>query len=79
MPWRTFRWRDGQRHNSDKYWTAANRDRLIYGSRLELARLLPADQDIAVGQMIAQLFLLDWTRTLVGALGCRYEGVLERT
>ena len=58
VPWRTFRWRDGQRHYSGTYWSATNRDHVIYESRLELARLLLADYDTAVLNVIAQPFLL---------------------
>ena len=58
MPWRTFRWRDGQRHYSGTYWSATNRDHVIYESRLELARLLFADYDTAVRHVIAQPFFL---------------------
>lgn len=58
VSWRTFRWRAGQRHYSGTYWAATNRDHVIYESRLELARLLLADYDTAVLQVIAQPFLL---------------------
>lgn len=58
VPWRTFRWRDGQRHYSGTYWSATNRDHVIYESRLELARLLLADYDTTVRHVIAQPFLL---------------------
>ena len=58
VPWRTFRWRDGQRHYSGTYWSATNRDHVIYESRLELARLMLADYDATVRQLIAQPFLL---------------------
>lgn len=58
VPWRTFRWRAGQQHYSGTYWAATNRDHVIYESRLELARLLLADYDTAVLQVIAQPFLL---------------------
>jgi hypothetical protein len=57
-PWRTFRWRDGQRHYSGTYWSATTRDHVIYESRLELARLLFADYDPVVEHVIAQPFLL---------------------
>lgn len=57
-PWRTFRWRNGQQHYSGTYWSATNRDHVIYESRLELARLLLADYDTAVLNVIAQPFLL---------------------
>lgn len=57
-PWRTFRWRAGQFHYSGTYWCATNRDHVIYESRLELARLLFADYDRTVNQVLAQPFLL---------------------
>jgi len=57
-PWRTFRWRDGQRHYSGTYWSATNRDHVIYESRLELARLLFADYDATVKHVVAQPFFL---------------------
>ena len=57
-PWRTFRWRAGQRHYSGTYWSATNRDLVIYESRLELARLLFADYDTTVDRVIAQPFFL---------------------
>jgi hypothetical protein len=47
-PWRTFRWHKGQRHYSGTYWSATERDHVIYESRLELARLLFADFDTSV-------------------------------
>ena len=58
MPWRTFRWRNGQRFYSGTYWSATNRDHVIYELRLELARLMLADYDATVRQPIAQPFLL---------------------
>ena len=58
MPWRSFRSRDGQRHYSGTYWSATNRDHVIYESRLELARLMLADYDTTVRHVIAQPFLL---------------------
>ncbi|WP_326619670.1 TnsA-like heteromeric transposase endonuclease subunit [Streptomyces decoyicus] len=57
-PWRTFRWYKGQRHYSGTYWSATVRDHVIYESRLELARLLYADFDPAVRDIVAQPFLL---------------------
>ena len=42
-PWRTFRWYFGQRHYSGTYWSATQRDHVIYESLLELAALLLAD------------------------------------
>jgi hypothetical protein len=39
-PWRTFRSYVGQRHYSGTYWSATERDQVIYESRLELASLL---------------------------------------
>jgi hypothetical protein len=58
VPWRTFRWYQGQRHYSGFYWSATMRDHVIYESRLELARLLLADFDPAVREIWAQPFLL---------------------
>lgn len=58
VPWRTFRWYKGQRHYSGTYWSATVRDHVIYESRLELARLLFADFDPSVQQIMAQPFLL---------------------
>jgi hypothetical protein len=57
-PWRTFRWYFGQRHYSGTYWSATQRDHVIYESRLELANLLLADFDPAVGHVVAQPFLM---------------------
>ena len=61
VPWRTFRWSKGQKHYSGTYWSATQRDHVIYESRLELARLLFADFDTAVLGIIAQPFLLTVT------------------
>jgi hypothetical protein len=57
-PWRTFRWYFGQRHYSGTYWSATQRDHVIYESRLELANLLFADFNPAVCRIVAQPFLL---------------------
>lgn len=57
-PWRTFRWRHGQKHYSGTYWSATERAHVIYESRLELARLLFADFEPAVTRIIAQPFLI---------------------
>src|SRR5207253_1348374 len=43
MPWRTFRWRQGQKHYSGVYWSSVQGDHVIYESRLELAVLLLTD------------------------------------
>jgi hypothetical protein len=58
VPWRTFRWYFGQRHYSGTYWSATQRDHVIYESRLELAALLLADFDRAVRGIAAQPFQL---------------------
>ncbi|WP_030924246.1 TnsA-like heteromeric transposase endonuclease subunit [Streptosporangium amethystogenes] len=58
LPWRTFRWYQGQKHYSGIYWSATTRDHVIYESRLELGRLLFADFDPVVRHIIAQPFLL---------------------
>ncbi len=57
-PWRTFRWRRGQKHYSGTYWSSTVGRHVIYESRLELARLLFADFDVSVRQIVAQPFLL---------------------
>jgi hypothetical protein len=57
-PWRTFRWYFGQRHYSGTYWSATDRDHVIYESRLELGNLLLADFDQTVHRIVAQPFLL---------------------
>jgi hypothetical protein len=58
LPWRTFRWYKGQKHYSGAFWSATERDLVIYESRLELARLLFADFDVSVRHIVAQPFLL---------------------
>jgi len=55
-PWRTFRWYFGQRHYSGTYWSATEREHVIYESRLELANLLLADFDPTVHHIVAQPF-----------------------
>jgi hypothetical protein len=61
MPWRTFRWHRGQKHYSGTYWSSTEAAHVIYESRLELARLLYADFDVAVRRIVAQPFLLKAT------------------
>ncbi|MEO3839732.1 TnsA-like heteromeric transposase endonuclease subunit [Streptomyces sp. B22F1] len=61
VPWRTFRWRHGQRHYSGTYWSSTMRDHVVYESRLELTRLLYADFDQDVTAVFAQPFLLSTT------------------
>lgn len=61
VPWRTFRWRHGQKHYSGTYWSSTMRDHVIYESRLELTRLLYADFDPDVTAVYAQPFLLSTT------------------
>ena len=57
-PWRTFRWYYGKRHYSGSYWSATQRDHVIYQSRLESAGLLFADYDQSVRHIVAQPFQL---------------------
>jgi hypothetical protein len=57
-PWRTFRWRRGQKHFSGLYWCATTGTHVAYESRLELARLLIADFDPTVESVYAQPFQL---------------------
>lgn len=58
VPWRTFRWYRGQKHYSGTYWSSTEAAHVIYEFRLELARLLYADFDVAVRRIVAQPFLL---------------------
>ncbi len=53
-PWRTFRWRRGQKHYSGTYWSSTAESHVIYESRLELSRLLFADFDTRVRHIVAQ-------------------------
>ncbi|MFD4948054.1 hypothetical protein ACFVYE_26775 [Streptomyces sp. NPDC058239] len=39
-PWRTFRRRHGQKHDSGTYWSSTMRGHVVHESRLELMRLL---------------------------------------
>ncbi|MFE3906335.1 TnsA-like heteromeric transposase endonuclease subunit [Streptomyces sp. NPDC059153] len=61
IAWRTFRWREGQKHYSGLYWSSTMRDHVVYESRLELTRLLYADFDQDVTAVFAQPFLLSTT------------------
>ncbi|NEB65137.1 transposase family protein [Streptomyces diastaticus] len=61
VPWRTFRWRHGQKHYSGAYWSSTMRGHVVYESRLELTRLLYADFDRDVTAVFAQPFLLSTT------------------
>ncbi|MFJ5308034.1 TnsA-like heteromeric transposase endonuclease subunit [Streptomyces sp. NPDC088350] len=61
IPWRTFRWRNGQKHYSGTHWSSTMRDHVAYESRLELTRLLYADFDQDVTAVFAQPFLLSTT------------------
>ncbi|MFB6984511.1 TnsA-like heteromeric transposase endonuclease subunit [Streptomyces sp. NPDC056304] len=61
LPWRTFRWREGQKHYSGTHWSSTMRDHVVYESRLELTRLLYADFDQDVTAVFAQPFLLSTT------------------
>ncbi|WP_151478224.1 TnsA-like heteromeric transposase endonuclease subunit [Streptomyces albicerus] len=60
-PWRTFRWRYGQKHYSGTYWSSTMGAHVVYESRLELTRLLYADFDQNVTAVFAQPFLLSAT------------------
>jgi hypothetical protein len=51
-------WYFGQRHYSGSYWSATERDHVIYESRLELANLILADFDPTVHHIVAQPFQL---------------------
>jgi len=53
VPWRTFRWYNGQQHYSGTYWCATMQGHVVYESRLELARLIFADFDRTVHRIVA--------------------------
>jgi hypothetical protein len=58
VPWRGPRSARGQAHYPGYYWSSTTSSRVIYESRLELARLLIADFDLAVVAIAAQPFWL---------------------
>ncbi|WP_280465376.1 TnsA-like heteromeric transposase endonuclease subunit [Nocardia brasiliensis] len=58
-PVREFRWWKGKRHYSGWYWSSTTGGHVVYESRLELARILLADQDQDVTAIAAQPFLLE--------------------
>ncbi|MFE3279530.1 TnsA-like heteromeric transposase endonuclease subunit [Nocardia sp. NPDC059239] len=58
-PVREFRWWKGKRHYSGWYWSSTTGGHVVYESRLELARILLADQDRDVVSIAAQPFLLE--------------------
>lgn len=57
-PVREFRWWKGKRHYSGWYWSSTTGGHVVYESRLELARILLADQDRDVVAIAAQPLLL---------------------
>jgi hypothetical protein len=59
LPVREFRSYKGRRHYSGWYWSATTGGHVVYESRLELARILLADQDFSVVAIAAQPFLLE--------------------
>lgn len=59
MPVREFRSYRGRRHYSGWYWTATTGGHVAYESRLELARILLADQDPQVVSIAAQPFRME--------------------
>jgi hypothetical protein len=58
LPVREFRWYKGRRHYSGWYWSSTMGRLVAYESRLELARLMLADQDRDVVGIAAQPFWL---------------------
>jgi hypothetical protein len=54
VPWRQFRSVRGQKHFPGRYASSTMGGQVVYESRLELARLLLADQDPDVQQIFAQ-------------------------
>ncbi len=57
-PVREFRMHKGQKHWSGSYWCATTGDLEAYESRLELARLMLADHDPEVADVLPQPFTL---------------------
>jgi hypothetical protein len=60
-PWRTFPAYLGQRNYSGLYWCATERALVGYESRLELSRLMMADFDTSVKNIVSQPFRI-WGR-----------------
>jgi hypothetical protein len=58
LPVREFRWYRGRRHYSGWYWSSTTGRLVAYESRLELARVMLADQDRDVVAIAAQPFQL---------------------
>jgi hypothetical protein len=58
LPVREFRWYRGRRHYSGWYWSSTMGRLVAYESRLELARVMLADQDRDVVGIAAQPFWL---------------------
>lgn len=58
VPWRTFRWYEGQRHYPGMYWSATMRDHVACESHFKLAWLIVADFDQSVHSILAQPFLM---------------------
>jgi hypothetical protein len=56
LPVREFRWYRGRRHYSGWYFSSTMRQHVVYESRLELARIMLADQDPDVVAIAAQPF-----------------------
>jgi len=59
MPVREFRSYRGRKHYSGWYWSATTAGHVVYESRLELARILLADQDPQVVAIAAQPFRME--------------------
>jgi hypothetical protein len=59
LPVREFRSYQGRRHYSGWYWSATTGGHVVYESRLELARILLADQDTDVVAIAAQPFRME--------------------
>ena len=59
MPVREFRSYRGRKHYSGWYWSATTGGHVVYESRLELARILLADQDSRVVAISAQPFRME--------------------
>lgn len=59
LPVREFRSWKGRKHYSGWYWSSTMGRHVVYESRLEMARILLADQDPSVMRIAAQPFLIE--------------------
>ena len=66
VPWRTVRSFHGRPHYAGWYWSATTKGFVTYESRLELSRLILADQDQSISWIVSQPFLMSGRDDEVG-------------